>query len=125
MADDRGDLTIPDEFSSDPGGDGAVALVVTRDYLERVAVDSSGLIDLFGSELYALQILQSVSFLPWSRCADDIWIFGSRARREREQREIRYGPGQQLPLPPIRGLGVNRRTRSKRAPSRKWHPICP
>src|SRR4051812_19899429 len=34
-------------------------------------------------------------------------------------------PWTTAPPPPIRGLHVNRRTRSKRERSRGWHPICP
>jgi hypothetical protein len=57
VTDHRGDLAVSHEFLSDFRGDGPVALIVAGDHLESVAVYASGFIDLFGRQLYTLEVL--------------------------------------------------------------------
>ena len=68
-------------------GLGAVTGVVAGNQLERMSVDPARLVDLFGRQLHALQVLEAVTLLPGSDRSDDVRLTTSGAGSQHQKRE--------------------------------------
>ena len=111
--------SIPEEFTcpmtaemelvatkscGDFGRLGSVAFIVARDHPERVAIDAASLVDLFGRELHALEVLEPVALLPGSGCSDHVRRFvGSAHAASASSASGRNDFRRQLPPPLFRG----------------------